>query len=152
MSTPSENVVGAPGVITLGGKDYAVAAATDRTLLLVRRWVQSRLRSPIAAVAAELDSLPPAHRTAALQAAASVQASGSIVTDEAAMEHLMSVDGVRWLAWQHMMPPVNPDLTRAALDALVTEDNLLDTFLALDAATGMSELVERVKNPAGRTG
>jgi hypothetical protein len=138
----NELAAGAPGVLPLGGTDYLVAPATDKTGILVRNWVKGRLKTPVQAVAEAVKHLPPAVRAEAMRAAVAQQAGGSEVTEEAAREILLSLDGCRFLAWTHLKPPTNPGLTREQLDALITEDNYLDVFADLDRATGMGDLAK----------
>ena len=141
--TANDLAAGAPGVLTLGGTDYLVAPATDKTGILVRNYVKSKLKTPIQAIADAVQGLPAALRAEVLRAAVAQQAGGSEVTEEGSREILLSVDGCRFLAWVHLKPPTNPELTRKQLDALVTEDNYLDVFPELDRATGMSQLAKQ---------
>lgn len=141
--TANDLAAGAPGVITLGGVEYLVAPATDKTGILVRNYVKSKLKTPIQAIADAVQGLPAALRAEVLKAAVSQQAGGSEVTEEAARDILLSVDGCRFLAWVHLKPPTNPELTREKLNALITEENYLDVFPELDKATGMSQLAKQ---------
>lgn len=151
QATANEHAGGGPGVVTLDGVSYFAAPATEKTFFAVRSYVKSQLKTPLAAVAAVFKDLPPAMRAEAIKEAVAQQPGGSEVTAEASTEILVSLSGCRFLAWLHMKPPLNPDLTRAKLDALITEDNYLDVFLQLDEATGVTKLAEEA-NSGNRSG
>lgn len=141
-ATANDLAAGAPGVLTLGGTEYLVAPATDKTGILVRNYIKQKLRTPIQAVADSIKDLPAKLRAEVLKAAVAQQAGGSEVTEEAARDILLSVDGCRFLAWVHLKPPTNPGLDRKQLDTLITDDNYLDVFPELDRATGMIALAK----------
>ena len=155
--TANELIAGAPGIVRLGDTEYLAAPATDKTFIAARNYIKSKLKTPLEAVAAVVQNLPPAIRAEALKAAVAQQSGGAEITAEAATEVMMSLDGCRFLAWLHMRPPANPELTREKLESLITEDNYLDVFSMLDEATGVTKLAARKGggqegNPPGRPG
>ena len=150
--TADEMAAGGPGIVTLGGTDYLCAPVDDKKFFAMRAYVKSKLKTPVQAVAEAVKDLPPALRAEALKAAVAQQAGGSEVTEEAAHDIILSRDGCRFIAWLHMQPPLNPDLTREKLNELITDDTYLDVFGQLDDATGLSKLVKAEGERGNRSG
>lgn len=161
--TANEQAAGAPGVVRLGDADYLCAPATDASLVAAYNFVRERLKSRRQTVANLWATLPPeqAKAIAALPAELRGEAVKSIVAAEVerdreqdAADVILSLDGCRFIAWLHLKPPLNPDLTRERLHTLITEDNYADVFLDLDRATGVTALIQRKAgdqgNPSGR--
>lgn len=149
--TADDQAAGAPGIVTLEGREYLVSPVTDATLVAVRNWARTQNRkSPQQLMLEALARLPPdqAKAIAALPPVLRADAFKAIfpemapdeLTEEEAQGLVVSLAGCRFIAWLHCKPPLNPDLSREKLEALITEDNYLDVFMQLNEATGLSKM------------
>jgi hypothetical protein len=144
----NEQATGAPGPLTLGGRTFLVTAPSDETFAALRIYLKQRLRSPLAVIAEELDSLPPKYRQQFIDAAVKTKAGGGAdLTSAYVEEQLLQPHGCAYLVWL-LARPNTPGLTLEEVTPLVTPDNVTAVLSDLYAASGMETLG---KDP-GRSG
>lgn len=137
------------GTIQLGGKTFIVSPPTDSDARSIAMFLRKRARNPVQALRDDPDFslLPPDVQQAKLAEAAARKFDGQALDPVSAMEALMSVEGVRFMALVCLRKN-HPDLTLEALAPLITDDNREAVFMELDQQTGMGPL----GNSGGRPG
>ncbi len=148
MSHKPEDAAGAPGSITLGGKTFLVAAATDEVMMIVLRYLRKHVPSPLdmydrVASHPVFAKLPEATQQSLAEEAARKAINGNgDVPPEVYTDLLMQAPGCRFLAWV-LLRDAQPNLTLEQLDPLITEDTAPVVFLQLQRESGMEALGKR---------
>lgn len=144
----NEAVTGAPGPLALGGSTYLVSPPTDQDFTTLRVYLRERLANPLQAIAADLDTIPPQYREAAIKAAVELKAGGGVgVTAAHVEQELMKPDGCAFWAWL-LIRKNHPSARLEDIKPLVTKDNVVDVLAGLYRATGMEAIAGKVAGPA----
>lgn len=131
------------GMVTLGGREFPVAAPTVTDLARIRahmrRLAQPQCMSPLLAVNAVADQLLPGVLSESLRLAVQQGAGGGATpTAELIEEQFESLEGVRFQFW-YLAHKANAALTLAEVEPLITDDNRFDVADALIAALKPAE-------------
>lgn len=139
-ATRNELACKTKGLLRLGGKAFVVRVPThaDYAFLAceLRRLAKLKVRSPLAALAEEFDTLPPAMRTLAMDRAMAMKAGGdSEPTDEQVKAQYYTPELCRaWIWW--LARDDQPALALEDMTVLVTAENVIGVLAELAQATG----------------
>lgn len=131
-------VTGAPGVLSLKGREFVLPQPTAgdeaRVYDAMRELAAKACVSPLAYVSAAAGELAPAVLAEAVRAAVSLGSGGGVEpTREAVQRAYSSLDGVRFQVWYYARK-ADKTLAPGEVAALVTEDDRYDVLDALAAA------------------
>lgn len=134
----SKAVLGIPGGVSVGGREFVLPQPTARDHALVyeaMRDVAARACvSPLAYVNAAAKDLSPGVLAESLRAAIALGSGGGVEpTREAVQRAYSSLEGVRFQLWYYARKS-DKTLTLRDVSALVTEDDRFDLLDALAAA------------------
>jgi hypothetical protein len=152
VTTPSTAIFALPGTLSLGGREFAVAAPTPtdvaRTHQEMRRLAAQECLSPLAYVSASAPSLDPATHAEAVRAAVAMGSGGGVEpTRESVFRTYESLAGVRWRVW-YAVRKLDGTFTQEQAAKLVTEENVFEVADALSKALGLDSLEKKVP-PSG---
>lgn len=152
QTTANELVAGGQGTLKLGERLFFVSAPSDADMATLtgelRRRAKSKAVNPLAAVAEEYESLPPALREAAVKAAVAQGKKEHVepTTDQIAAQ-IYDPESLRfwvwWLARKH-----DATLTLESFTPLITDANVLEVLMLLGEATKVNRIGP---NSNGRT-
>jgi hypothetical protein len=146
----NEAAAGGPGFLQLNGTTYLVGQPTAQDMAALHRYFRERLQNPLAAIAGDLESLPPQYRAAAIKAAVELRAGGGAeLTPGYVGEQLLQPHGCAMLAWL-LIRKNHPEVTLEKIAPHVTAENASDVLAKLGAASGMAGVTD--PKAAGRTG
>lgn len=123
----SANAFGASATVSIGGKTWIVSAPTGPEELLIayeyRRQIMEEAKTPLQAIAGDLQGLPMGMVKMAIDAAVAAQAAGiggkAEPTDEAIGGRQFHVDGLRFRFWV-LAKKNHPELTLDMVRELIT--------------------------------
>lgn len=150
MDGTTQAIDGAPGTITLGGKLYLVGQPAMEDTSAIAAFLKQTVRTHLQ----ELQEDPAftlldedEQRTKLKEAAKRQLGNGQKWSNQAALEALTSLSGVRFLAWL-MIRKKQPEIGYEEICSLINDENRVPVSVQLDFATGMAHL----GNSAGRPG
>lgn len=150
MSVAQQQLAGAPGNLTLGGKSYAIAQPTPEDMGTIGAYLQRFAKSPVQALQDDPDFqfLDPEEQAALRKEKARAKFKSGVPYDpDDFMRVLTRVECVRFMFWL-LARKGQPGLTLEDTHALITDANAAEIFVELDIATTMASL----GNVAGRPG
>jgi hypothetical protein len=140
MDAKARLVLGLPGRLSLGGREFAVPAPTPtdaaRTYEAMRELATRSCVSPLAYVNAARDGMDPAVLAEAVRAAVAMGSGGGVEpTREAVLRQYDTLEGVRWRVW-YSLRRADATVTREWVESHVTDENRYELIDALDIALG----------------
>jgi hypothetical protein len=152
QATANHLAAGANGAVTLGDATYLVAQPTKADFIalgkmLRKEWHAKNCR-PLAAIADELEGLPPDLREFAIKAAVGIKAKASAPDSGALSALIAEPEGCAAWVWI-LTRKTSPGLTLEQLRTIITEQNVNDVCVELLAATDMKRVDP---NSTGATG
>ena len=138
MTAANRAVLGTPGVVRVGGREFVVPQPTAgdeaRVYEAMRDVAAKACVSPLSYVNANAEGMAPGVLAEALRVAVAMGSGGGVEpTREAVQRAYSSLDGVRFQLWYYARK-AEPKLTRQEVADLVGEDDRYDVLDALAAA------------------
>ena len=141
-SCRNQQVVAAPGPMTLGGKTFMVTSPTKADLNSLRKWVRSNYRRILGErekadgiTSEELSGLSPEHQLLLIREYARAKATERELTEAEATDVILSPEGTAMMVW--LAARKYGDVTFEWLCEEITEENVGKTFEDFDAACGV---------------
>lgn len=137
----NEQTAGAAGLVTIADRNYLASPPTDQDFGTLHNHLRRKLKNPVAAIAEDLEGLPPHVQQAAIRAAVELKAGGgAAMTSEFVSQELAKPEGCALLAWL-LIRKNHPEVTLEAIKAGIPDDQT--------AARVLSELGEAAGTLAG---
>jgi hypothetical protein len=151
-----DNLARVPGVLRIGGREFAILPPTPRDMLAtgerMRAFAKEKCLSPIDYVMRHAANMPAAALAIWISEAIKIGAGNGGETppsNDLVLDQYATLQGVRWRVWYHISR-VLKDFKIEEVAKLVTDDNLYDAREALDAALNFGVLDPNA--PAPTTG